>query len=766
LILLKQESHTGYDLKIYKIILFCLIFISVNAIADKTHPVLLKNGVQFAGGELIVDTSDQLRTFFIRPNWTNSLEVVSTWIGFDNARKIGKSLGNLQIQKAFLLDHNLMILAVQSSNLLLIELDSSLNQLNNITIETFEDLPEQSTFDVFFKDSNSFYIKVNSRLYIATKFSNLITIEKNSDIAESFALIHNNSKYKKAIVEKFSDFNLLYLYTESDSLAAQLRISTGDKLELIQLGNFLISKSSLVGSNSTLLEIINLNSATLAGSNYFDCTPENLICREISKDKFQISYLTFSDNFNIANIYDYSQLKLLHNYSSLRLPAQVYEPISLNYANSLYFALFRNFIVAYDENLNIKILDQIPIGKSYTYPPLVIVHGKYLILQSKLFSEKYELKSNHFWLFFSLISYLGVYLIPILLILIIYYFYKKYKKQKQLLNELLDLQSSGLMIILNKNGEMTRLNKQARELLGIDLNIPLQKPIRDYLTMDFVHALGDFIDEALTLHQNSSKKIVIVKENLNYEFVFSVSPIWSLSGNLKGYLINGYDITEQLERKRLSNWAQLAHDMQTNLLTIRLNAEQMSCERDTENFNRIGKILFQVNLLQKRVRDIVTVGRSSKLELMHASSHEIFNEISKEFDKAVFPDISITITGNDFDIYCDKPKLIRAIRNAVENGIKAIPEQNGTIELGCWTETQYHCFKIKDSGVGLDEQLKKRILTPYFTTSKDGSGFGLGTMIIQQVVELHRGKLQINSEPDKGTEFILKIPRNLLLKEK
>lgn len=753
-------------MRYFLFIISIILLVTAKSFADKTHSLQLNNGLQFSGGELIIDTSGQFRSYFIRPNWTNSLEVVSTWKGFDHSHKIGKSIGNIQILESFVFNNNLILLALQSSNLILLELDSNLNQLNNINIDTFDEIPEQSTFQIIKNNKISFYVKVNTKLFFANKYSSIFTIEKVSENVDGFVLIHNNENFLNARIEKFSDFNLLHLSDKADSIKVSIRVSSGDNLKLEQVGNYLISKSSLVGSNSTLLEIISLKKPRVMLSNYFECEPEMIAFKEISTDKFLISFLTISEHNVKANICEYSGTNQLENFIYKELPSVIYEPISLYEAQNKFIGLFRNFILAYDENLNIKILEQNPIGKKYRSVPTILVFKNYLIIKSKLYSEKWDFKDNYLWLLFLVFEYIAVYLVPIIFLTIAYYFYRKFRKQKQLLNELINLPSSGIMIILNRNSEITKLNQQARDLLGIDQNIPLQKPIKEYLTLDSTHALYDFLEESLSINQNLTKKIVLVKNNSNYEFVFSASPIWSLSGNLKGYLINGYDITEQLERKRLSNWAQLAHDMQTNLLTIRLNAEQMSCEKDTENYSRIKKILFQVNTLQKRVRDIVTVGRSSKLELVHTNSIGILEEVAGEFDKAVFPEIEIIIQGYDIDIYCDRPKLIRAIRNAVENSIKAIPEQKGKIELSYWNENQYHCFKIKDNGIGLDEHLKKKILTPYFTTSKDGSGFGLGTMIIQQVVELHRGKLQINSETDKGTEFILKIPRNLLLKEK
>lgn len=752
-------------MKIIKFIFPFIFLFSANLLADKTHPLLLENNVQFSGGELLVDTSENLRCYFIKPNWTNSLEVVSTWSGLDDKKKIGKSLGNVQIQKSMIFGKKLIIIAIQNKFVQLFELDSSLNQLNNLIIDKFDAIPEQSVFEIKILDSTSFYLQVNNNLYFISKFEEIFTAERKETNVNSFAIVDRSPNQRIAIIERYSDFNIFKLLDKHEQVISQLRLSPGDFTELCQVGNFVLYKSSIYNSNTTLVEIIDLKQTKVLVSQYFECPPENLICRALTKNNIQISYLTVDNNSVYANCCEFNKIDMLHNFNATQLSELVYEPICLNFANNLYFAVFRNYIIAFDSKLNIKLFEPSPIGSQFSTLPQILVQHNLLVIKSKLFSETFEITANHLWFFYALMKYLAIYLIPIILILIIYYFYRKYHKQKRLLNELIELPSSGLMIILNKNGEISRLNQIARELLGIEANIPLQRPIREYLTMDFALSLGEFVSEGISLHQNVSKRIVIHKDNHDYEYVFSISPIWSSYGNLKGYVLNGFDITEQLERKRLSNWAQLAHDMQTNLLTIRLNAEQMHLDENTDNATRKSKILSQVNLLQKRVRDIVTVGRSAKIELMHTTSLEILNEVNNEFDKSVFPNITILLSGNDFELYCDKPKLIRAIRNAVENGIKAIPDQIGLIELDCWAEPIFLCFRIKDNGIGMDEAIKKKILTPYFTTSKDGSGFGLGTMIIQQVVELHHGKMLINSEAGKGTEFILKIPRNLLLKE-
>ena len=65
--------------------------------------------------------------------------------------------------------------------------------------------------------------------------------------------------------------------------------------------------------------------------------------------------------------------------------------------------------------------------------------------------------------------------------------------------------------------------------------------------------------------------------------------------------------------------------------------------------------------------------------------------------------------------------------------------------------------RIQDNGVGIPEELRERIFSP-FVTSKSG-GTGLGLPITKKLVEAHRGTIELSSEPGQGTEFVLTIPK-------
>jgi signal transduction histidine kinase len=65
-------------------------------------------------------------------------------------------------------------------------------------------------------------------------------------------------------------------------------------------------------------------------------------------------------------------------------------------------------------------------------------------------------------------------------------------------------------------------------------------------------------------------------------------------------------------------------------------------------------------------------------------------------------------------------------------------------------------LSITDEGVGIPEDLQSRIFDLYFTTKDDGTGIGLA--VVQQIVQLHGGRIRLRSSPGQGTQITLQLP--------
>jgi signal transduction histidine kinase len=106
--------------------------------------------------------------------------------------------------------------------------------------------------------------------------------------------------------------------------------------------------------------------------------------------------------------------------------------------------------------------------------------------------------------------------------------------------------------------------------------------------------------------------------------------------------------------------------------------------------------------------------------------------------------------------------LVNVIANAIDASPKSTPISISTevVRLSSGGDDgaakTYARVTIADQGQGMDKSTLDRIFEPFFSTKKRGTGLGLA--IVKQIVEQHGGKIDVESEPEKGTRFIIELP--------
>lgn len=115
------------------------------------------------------------------------------------------------------------------------------------------------------------------------------------------------------------------------------------------------------------------------------------------------------------------------------------------------------------------------------------------------------------------------------------------------------------------------------------------------------------------------------------------------------------------------------------------------------------------------------------------------------------------------EIECYPGQLNQVFMNILNNGIQAIPEDRKDGEITIYTEELEDevVIRLKDNGSGIPEKIKNRIWEPFFTTKAVGVGTGLGMSITYGIIEKHGGKIEFTSEENKGTEFVITLPKSV-----
>ncbi len=121
----------------------------------------------------------------------------------------------------------------------------------------------------------------------------------------------------------------------------------------------------------------------------------------------------------------------------------------------------------------------------------------------------------------------------------------------------------------------------------------------------------------------------------------------------------------------------------------------------------------------------------------------------------------VQITKNYHDnapqIQCLPGKINQVLMNILSNAIDSIKEK-GLIDIETMSDSTSFYISIEDNGSGISEENQKKIFDPFFTTKEVGKGMGLGLSLTYSIIEEHNGEISVQSEVNKGTTFMIKLP--------
>lgn len=745
------------------IYLYFIFFLAVhlNAIADNVFPVSYEIAEHHPNGKLIVNSDRNIiSSYLIKPKWNEESEVLYTWSGIIRRNTKGISLGNSKLLTVTNYENNLLLVRRELSKIFVMLADTNSDIISvSELFGNFNEVEDYNAEWVGRFNDTTYLLKINRILF-------KITLSKNNQLTSTLisaktinVIIKPGQDIKRIIYIESNEANgTVFLSDLNGERIPLARINLSENQFIYDMGNTISVVSSANDNKNSLVYIIDVNGGII---NNFWIESNGRTIRIAGKDnKYRICYINYSESNYYFAIDNYEGKNKVGEIRT-ELPKEILEPVLLEVSGINIFSVFRNCFLQFDQYGKINSMDFLPLGEYFNSSPELKYVENYIILSSLNTSLVLSGSENPFWWFFSYMRESGKIVVPILLILIVLIVLQLYRRQKRLLRAVLSLPSAGAVLVIDKNGRLERANSSGMTLIGISGNLPMKKPLQFYFTKDYAKPVKELLEKSLEMRSTISQKVNVVFNGESKEWYCIIVPLRTTTGFFTGLVFTAIDITEELERKRLSNWAQLAHDMQTNLSTIKLNAEQLGISNPDEDSERKNKILHQVNILMHRVRDVVTVGRTDGIDRQLVNGGDICNEVKAEFDNTLFPFVKIVTIPQSVLVSCDRAKLTRALRNAVENAIRSLEGKEGTITISNWTDTRFAYFSIKDTGKGMDEETSKKMLKPYFTTSKKYGGMGMGTMIMQHVAELHGGKINVISEKGKGSEIVFSFPNYL-----
>ena len=217
-------------------------------------------------------------------------------------------------------------------------------------------------------------------------------------------------------------------------------------------------------------------------------------------------------------------------------------------------------------------------------------------------------------------------------------------------------------------------------------------------------------------------------------------------------------------RKRLTT--DISHELRTPLTSIQTHLEAMIdgiWEPDTERLNSVNEEVIRLTNLVNQLQNLAKFdSEKSKLNLAKVNvKNLIMNVVYNNQGKALEKNINIECDLESIDSYLDKDKISQVIVNLLSNAIR-YTNNGGKIFISSYKENNNLKIQFKDNGIGIPKENIKYIFERFYrvdeSRSKNTGGIGVGLTIVKSIIDLHQGTIEVRSELNKGSEFIVILP--------
>ena len=234
---------------------------------------------------------------------------------------------------------------------------------------------------------------------------------------------------------------------------------------------------------------------------------------------------------------------------------------------------------------------------------------------------------------------------------------------------------------------------------------------------------------------------------------------------------------ETANRAKSTFLSNMSHDIRTPMNAIigftTLAVSNIDDKKRVRDY--LGKIISSSNHLLSLINDILDMSRieSGKIHLeeTQVSLADVLHDLKTIISGQIYAkQLDLYMDAMDVtneDVYCDKTRLNQVLLNLLSNAVKFTPA-GGTVSVRlkqfpvAVKGSGLYEIRVKDNGIGMSQEFVKKLFSPFererTSTVSRTQGTGLGMAITKNIVDMMGGTIEVQTEQDKGTEFIVRLP--------
>lgn len=332
------------------------------------------------------------------------------------------------------------------------------------------------------------------------------------------------------------------------------------------------------------------------------------------------------------------------------------------------------------------------------------------------------------------------------------------------------------VVVTDKNHRIITINPAAKKIFGWEAGKIIGKEmISSQFDCNELIAIFEKLYNAKTKTYSKEIKILnLIAENDKILKVIS-SAIFHKNGDLMGIVSVFNDIThlKMLDKMKSDFVSNVSHELRTPLSSIKGSVDNMLdgiiggvTEKQQQYLLRIKNNTDRLIRLINELLDLSRIESGKiRLKLLPLSIRDMIKDVTENITSvAAEKDIKFLIPDENanFVVIADRDKLNQIFINLLDNAVK-FSKEKGRIEIK--TEQEDNNFikvSVIDNGMGISGEDKERIFDRFYQTGNGSvaktKGTGLGLAITKSLVELHGGKIWVDSEIGKGSKFLFTLP--------
>ncbi len=343
-------------------------------------------------------------------------------------------------------------------------------------------------------------------------------------------------------------------------------------------------------------------------------------------------------------------------------------------------------------------------------------------------------------------------------------------QQNNLRNSILESMKEGVVAV-DDNMRIIFINSEASKILEIENETAKGKIVQEVIRIYEIHK---FIEEVLESRESLEKNIIIQKEkDINLQLTGAI--LESSDGKPMGVIMVINDITNvfALDTMKKDFVANVSHELKTPITSIKGFLETLLSgaidDKDnalkflniiSKNTERLNNIIDDLLLLSK----VEQIKDTRYLEFEDRKVSDIINTaIENLHHKADKKRISVNLSCDDKVTFPLNSNLLeQAMINLIDNAIKYSAEKT-EINVTAFIKENVLNITVSDSGIGIPKEDIPRLFERFYRVDKartrEEGGTGLGLSIVKHICFVHNGTVEVESEINKGSTFLIKIPQ-------